>query len=277
MIKIVTDSSSLFTLEEAHTRGIESIPLCISIGDCHYRDLQVDMNTFYRQIKEGGIPVSSQPPIGEVLEVYKKFKGQQIINISMADGLSGTYQTACSAKYMADNQEDITVVNSETLCGPHQYMVQKAQQMVKEGSTYQEIISCLEAMKKQTESFLIPQDFGFLKRGGRLTPLAATFGSVLKLKPVMTLTSDSKRLDKFAMGRTLSSAINGIIKHMKAKEIGAKYILYISHANAIEDAKKVKEMFEMAFEQLEIRMLELSPAFVTQGGPQCIAVQYIKR
>ena len=56
-------------------------------------------------------------------------------------------------------------------------------------------------IREKSESFLIPQDFDFLRRGGRLTPMAAALGSVLKLKPIMTLTEDCKRLDKFAVKR----------------------------------------------------------------------------
>ncbi|MEF9939759.1 MAG: DegV family protein [Clostridium sp.] len=277
MIKIITDSSSLYTIEEGEKIGIDALPLCVSIGANHYRDLQVDMDIFYRQIEEQGIPISSQPPLGEVLDAYHRYEGQTIINITMADGLSGTYDTACSARQMSDNCDDITVFNSRTLCGPHRYMVEQAQMMVEAGSSYEMIMARLEHLRDSAVSFLIPQDFAFLRRGGRLTPLAATFGSLLNLKPIMTTTPDGKRLDKFGIGRTLSSAIKHIIKYMKLQEIGDNYILYISHAAALCDALKVQELFKEAFGKMEIQLLELSPAFVTQGGPQCIAIQYVER
>ena len=149
--------------------------------------------------------------------------------------------------------------------------------MKEKGCSAKEILDWLYKKIEQTESFLIPQDFGFLRRGGRLTPVAATIGSVLKLKPVMTLTEDCKKLDKFLMKRTMTAAAKGVIDHLKEKRLGANHILYISHADALEDAKHIKEMFEEAFKNLEVRILDLSPAFVTQGGPQCVAIQYIER
>ena len=133
MVRIITDSSSLYTVEEGRDTGIDSVPLSVSIGDCHGRDLQMDMQQFYKRIDEGQIPTSSQPPIGEVLDTYEKYRGEPIINISMADGLSGTYESACSARAMAKNKEDITVFNSRTLCGPHRYMVDQAHRMAGEG------------------------------------------------------------------------------------------------------------------------------------------------
>lgn len=277
MVQIITDSSTLYTVEEAKKLGFEALPLCVSIGDLEGRDLQVDMRDFYGRIEKGEIPKSSQPPIGEVLELYEKYSEDEIINIAMADGLSGTYQNACGAREMVDNKEKITVFNSKTLCGPHRYMVEKAQKMKMEGHSAKEILAWLEHVADRTESFLIPQDFDFLRRGGRLTPMAATLGSVLKLKPIMTLTEDCKKLDKFAIKRTMKAAVKTVIDHLKAKELDARHILYVSHAEALEDAKNVVANLKEVFKDVEIQMLDLGAAFVTQGGPKCVAIQYIEK
>lgn len=277
MVRIVTDSSVMYTEEEAKAAGFDAVPLCIHIGDMEGRDLQIDMEEFYKRIEAGQIPMSSQPPVGEVADIYEKYPDSEIINISIADGLSGTYQGACCAKDMTEHPEKITVFNSRTLCGPHRYMVERAQQMAEDGKETGEIVEWLEKASEKTESFLIPQDFSFLKRGGRLTPVAAALGSVLRLKPVMKLTEDGSRIDKFFVKRTMSSAIDGIMGHMKKAGVGSQHILYIVHARALEDAKKIQEMMEKAFEGLEIHILKLSPVFVAQGGPKCVAIQYIER
>lgn len=277
MVRIVTDSSTLITADEAREMGIDMIPLCVSIGDMEGRDLAVDMDEFYGRIAKSEIPRSSQPPIGDVVDVYEKYPEDEIINISMADGLSGTYQTACGAKEIVDNGENITVVNTKTLCGPHRYMVQKAQEMKLAGKSAKEILDWLNEKIEQTESFLIPQDFSFLKRGGRLTPMAAAFGSVLKLKPIMTLTEDCKRLDKYAIKRTLSASVKTIIERMQANNVGDNYIVYVVHANTLDDANKVADQIKEAIPGVEIQMYDLSPVFVTQGGPSCIAIQYIEK
>ena len=277
MVRIITDSSTLFTADEAKEMGIEVLPLCVNIGDLEGRDLQIDMEDFYNRIANGGIPKSSQPPIGEVIEVYEKYPEDEIINIAMADGLSGTYQSACGAREMVDDKENITVINTKTLCGPHRYMVQKALQMKKAGSTAKEIIAWLEAVKEKQESFLIPQDFDFLRRGGRLTPMAATFASTLKLKPIMTQTPDGCRLDKYAIKRNMKQAVGAVIERLKKKGVDARHIVYVSHANVLEDAKKVIQMLKEHFPEVEIVMLDLGAAFVTQGGPKCVAIQYIER
>ena len=276
-MKIITDSSTLYTEDEARKLGFESVPLNVSIGDLEGRDLQVDMKDFYERIKKGEIPRSSQPSIGEVMDVFEKYSDSEILNISMADGLSGTYQSACGAREMVENSERITVFNTKTLCGPHRYMVERAQQMKEAGHSVKDILAWLEDVAERTESFLIPQDFAFLKRGGRLTPMAARLGSVLKLKPIMTLTEDCKKLDKFAVKRTMKAAVKTIIEHMKEKGVDERYKFYVVHADALEDAKGIVANLKEVFGNIDIELHDLSPVFVTQGGPQCIAIQYIEK
>ena len=277
MVQIVTDSSVLYTKEEAEKLGFEVLPLCINIGDLEDRDMIVDMDVFYGKIAEGQHPKSSQPPIGEVIDVYEKYADDDVINIAMADGLSGTYQSACGAKNMVENGEKITVFNSRTLCGPHRYMVEKAQQMKLEGKSAKEILDWLEYAADHQESFLIPQDFDFLRRGGRLAPAVATFGSILKLKPIMTQTPDGKQLDKFAIKRTLKSAFATIIEHWKKTGLDERHLIHVSHARALADAEHAVRLLKEAFPNTEIQILELGAAFVTQGGPQCVALQYIEK
>ena len=277
MVQIITDSSVLYTEEEARKAGFEAVPLCIHVGDLEGRDLQIDMKEFYRRIEEGQIPMSSQPPIGEVVDLYEKYPDAEIINIAIADGLSGTYHGAGSAREMVENGNRITVFNSRTLCGPHRYMVEMAQKMKEAGKSVAEILEWLEQAAQKTESFLIPQDFSFLKRGGRLTPVAAALGSVLKLKPVMRLTDDGTRIDRFFVKRTMSAAVHGIVDYLKEKGIGTGHIFYIVHAAAQEEAENIRIMLEKAFPGLETHIMDLSPVFVAQGGPRCVAIQYIER
>lgn len=156
-------------------------------------------------------------------------------------------------------------------------MVEMAQKMKEAGKSVAEILEWLEQAAQKTESFLIPQDFSFLKRGGRLTPVAAALGSVLKLKPVMRLTDDGTRIDRFFVKRTMSAAVHGIVDYLKEKGIGTGYIFYIVHAAAQEEAENIRSMLEKAFPGLETHIMDLSPVFVAQGGPRCVAIQYIER
>lgn len=276
MVKIITDTSALFTIEEGKALDITVLPLSVSIDDLQLRDLECDCKDFIARVKSGSVPTSSQPPIGDVMEAYEAYKGNDIINICMADGLSGTYQTACMAQEQMEEKDNIIVLNSETLCGPHRYLVQKAIRLRDEGKRVHEIVDSLKDSMQKMESFLIPQDFSFLKRGGRLKPAAASIGGLLKLKPVMQQVEQGTRLDAFAIKRTMQKAVAAVVESFNKLGVDENFKIYVSHADALETAHKIIERLKQEF-TCEIELLELSPAFITQGGPECIAIQTIKK
>lgn len=275
MIKIMTDTSALFTVEEGEALGVTVLPLCVSIDDLHLRDLCFDTRDFLERVKKGSVPSSSQPPIGDVIDAFEAHEEDEIISICMADGLSGTYETALMAQDQMKHKERIHILNSKTLCGPHRYLVEKAIRLRDEKLSMKEIVDRLEESIAKMQSFLIPQDFSFLKRGGRLKPAAASIGGLLKLKPVMQQVDEGRRLDTYTIKRTMSKAVSEVIASFQNLGVDDNYKIYVSHADALEDAKKIIAQIKAVFETVEVELLELSPAFITQGGPGCVAIQTI--
>ena len=278
MIKIVSDSSTLYSIKEGQAKGIEISPLSVTINNKTYRENE-DINTeeFISIINEGHVPVSSQPPIGEVVNIYNNYPEDEIINISMADGLSGTYNSACMAKNMDENPERIEVINSKTLCGPQRYLVDLAVRLVEEGKNKKEIIDIINKVKDNSKSYLIPHDFDFLVRGGRLSPLVGKIGGVIKLVPVLTLAEDSKSLVKFTTKRTLKKAIQKICEDLLEAGVNEEHKLYITHACREDLAEEAKEIVLKYIKDADIEIMLLGPAFTTQGGPGCLAIQSIKK
>ena len=120
MIRIVSDTSTMYSSAQARETGFAVSPLAVTINDKSYKELdEITSEKFVAIINEGHMPRSSQPSIGDVMDVYQSFAGDEIINIAMADGLSGTYSSAVAAANSCKNAKDITVINSGTLCGPH--------------------------------------------------------------------------------------------------------------------------------------------------------------
>ena len=277
MVKIITDTSTLYTKEEADHLNIIVNPLMVNLKGVDYRDYEdIDTAKFCEIVKEGNVPKSSQPPVGMVVEAYDS-TDEDVINITIADGLSGTYQSALGAWEMAKDKERVTVLNSKTICGPERYNVGLAAELAKAGQAKDEILKRLDESLSDVHSFLIPVDVDFLKRGRRLTPIAATVGGFLKIVPVMIQSDDGKKIGKYHMSRTMNDAFNSILKYFEKHNVNEDHIIYVSHAenhlNAMNAYNKIKEKYP----NNQVEMLELSPAFVTQGGPGCIAIQYIKR
>ncbi|WP_074685755.1 DegV family protein [Kandleria vitulina] len=274
MMKIITDTSALYSKREADAIGIDVLPLLITINNKTYTEFEDIMpDELLEMIKEGGVPTSSQPSLGRTLETLEKYD-EDIIVLNMADGLSGTYATTCSAKDTLE-RDNIHVINTMTLCGPHRYLVDLAVKLRDEGKSTQEIINEIHKCMSFSKSFLIPVDFSFLKRGGRLSPLAAKLGGMLKIVPVLELTRDGKSLDKFAIKKSEKGAVKAIIKEYQSLGVNENCKIYVTHAGALDRANRYKEQLSEAFPGTEIEIIELSPVFITHGGPGCIAIQMI--
>lgn len=276
MVQILSDSSTLYSVSEGKDVGLVVVPLSVQINNKSYREFEdISSKEFLKIIAEGHIPTSSQPSIGEKEEAYNAVNGE-VIDLTMADGLSGTYQSAMIAKDMSNNPERIHVINTRTLCGPHRYIVNKALKLASEGKGVKEILSSIENSINVGRSFLIPYDFAFLKRGGRLSPLAATLGGLLRIIPILELSEDGKSLLKFGVKKTYKKAVMDIIEVMKNDGVDDSYDVSISHAGNDEWTDITIDLIKKEL-GINVSVYDLSPAFITQGGPGCVAIQYCKK
>ena len=275
-MKIIADTATLIPPAQGPEQGMTLIPVCISIDGETYQDYnQMTTAAFLERIAQGGIPSSSQPAIGDMLEVLDS-TWDEIIFITVGDGLSGAYQTALSARSMAEDPQRIHIVNSKTLAGPLRYMAKKAVALKNQGLTVQEILARLEDSIESSVSFVIPEDFEFLKRSGRLTPFTAKVGGALKLLPILTQTKDKTRISPIGIKRSWKAAVEMIFQRLEAQEVGAGWLISVSHAGTPEKAQGILDQVKDRFPQAEAEMLELSPGLVTHGGPGCIVIQGVR-
>ena len=276
MVQIVSDTSTLYSTAQAEAAGFYVSPLSVTIAGNTYREFdEVSAEEFVSIIRRGHMPTSSQPAIGEVEELYARCAGAEIINVAMAHGLSGTYTSAVAAAQLSSDPARISVVNTRTLCGPHRYLTEKAVALAAAGKTRQEIIQALETLMDTAKSYLIPADFDYLRRGGRLSPLVSHVGKAAGLTPVMTQTDNGERLTVASIRRGFGHALKYLTKELDKAGVGEGWKVYITHADAMDKALQAKETLCSAIPQAEYHILPLSPAFITQGGPGCVAVQYI--
>lgn len=280
MVTIMTDSSCMMTVKEGLAKGVIVNPLTVTINNETYLDLEeMDSDTFLRMISAGAIPTSSQPSVGMTLEHYQAHEGEEVLNLTISNGLSGTYLTAQGAiAALQDdgiNCDNIRVVNTKTLWAPQAYLVEKARQLAQENLSIDAILERLRPSLENHCSFLIPSDFDYLKRGGRLAPFVANIGGILKLMVVLHHSKDGLVLEKHAVARSLKTAVNSAIKGLRAQGVDRNHLLSISHAGAPHLAAEAEVILRKAFPDVDIDIHALSPAMITQGGPSCIAIQSI--
>lgn len=277
MVRIIADTSTLYNSRQAEEASFHVNPLSVTIDGKSYKEFdEITAEEFVSIIRQGHMPTSSQPSIGDVAEMYDRFPDDEIINISMADGLSGTYNSAVAAANLCAHNAHITVVNTHTLCGPHRHLVEKATALAKEGKSKGEILAVLHEIMGSDKSFLLPADFDYLRRGGRLSPLVSYVGKTANLTPVLTQTDDGYRLTIAAVRRGFAHGFKYVAESMVKHGVGAGWKVYVVHADAMDSAQKALDTMKQYIPDAQYEVHPLSPAFITQGGPGCVAIQAIK-
>ena len=253
------------------------IPVCVSINDKTYQDYsQITSAEFLESIAKGGVPSSSQPAIGDILDVLDS-SDEEMLFLTVGDGLSGAYQTAMGARNLAENPEQVHVVNSKTLAGPLRYLARKAVALKDQGLDIKRIKEELQQCIESSVSFVIPEDFNFLQRSGRLTPVAAKLGGALKLLPVLTQTKDKTRITPLGIKRSWDGAVESVMKQLQSLNVGADHLISVCHAGTPQKAERILQQIKARFAASETELLELSPALITHGGPGCIVIQAIHK
>jgi DegV family protein with EDD domain len=269
-MKIITDTGSLISKKEAEDLDIALLPLQVEVDGKNYHDyLDISTEDFY-QLTKTKVAHTSLPSMGDVMDIYQRFS--EGIHICIARGLSSSYDTA--ATVIKQMNVNITLFNSKGLIGTQRYLVLLAQRLSFK-HTASEITQRMDQCLSQCQSFLIPVDFDFLKRTGRLSPLAATLGGMMSIKPIITHVPGMEKLDKFGVGRTWHHALDQIVNKMSKNAVDLKHKVYITHALNIEMAQLAVQKVRERFNNIEIELLTLSPTLMALGGPGCVAVQYI--
>ncbi len=273
-MRIVADSSVMYSIEQGAARGMKILPLAVTIDNETWLEYEeITTEDFLARVRAGAMPQSSCPPPHLTLEAYDT--EEEVLHITMADGLSGAYGVAHGLAKQAPHPERVHVVNSATLCAPHRALALAAVELAKRCEHAADVIERLRPMIASAHSFLLPEDFEYLRRGGRLTPLAAKFAHLVKAAPVMCQTDDGTRLERLAIARSFKKGVEAVVSELEKRGVGEGHFISVSHADNPEGAGWAMDRLKAAFSGCRFGIYDLGPAFITQGGPACIAIQSI--
>lgn len=242
-IKIISDSSCDLSKEIIEKYKIDIVPLNISFGEEIYVDGELEKKEFYRKMKESKeLPKTSCPSPDMFL---KSYEGEEdVIVLSIASKLSGTYSSALLAKSMYEennSNKKIAVIDSESGSVAQGLLAIKGSDMIREGKTFEEIVERLESIKKDIVFYGTLETLENAIKGGRINPLAGKIINALNFKAIIKIgDGEVKPIDK-ARGdkNSIKKVIDKICDTINEDENKS---LIISHANCIEKANKVKEL-----------------------------------
>ncbi len=280
-IAIITDGGSGLTKKEAEALGIFYLPLQIVDTETTYLDgVDVTCEDVYQMIKEGKMMKTSLPPYGLIDALFTQLKEEgydHAICIPLTSGLSSSAQsiTICAKEVGMP----LTVIETYTTCFIQQYLARAAKQLVDEEVELEEIIARLNESVQHSDTLIIPDDLDHLKRGGRLTPLAAALGGMLKIKPILKLNASSEgKIDTYAKVRTMSKAMTTAVDaFVEANEINDDYVLVCVDADAEEARKQFEEEYFSKCPNAERYTGKIGPVLAVHTGLGCLGIQYIKK
>lgn len=281
-IRIVTDSSCDLGIEFIKENNIELMPLLVNIdGEAIKDDLgqTLGYKEFYNKLRNGSLPTTSQVNIYEFEEKFKELiqEGYEVLYIGLSSALSGTFNSANIARsnILEENPEaKISVVDSKSVSMGVGMLIKSASNMVKEGKSLKEIEEWLEVNKERVIHAILVDDLQHLKRGGRVSASTAAVGSLLNIKPVLSVDSNGAVA---AIGKVKGKkkALKYLVSLAKENAVDIENeVLYIMHGDAIEEAEALKEMILEELNFKEVKIQYIGTVIGTHGGPGAIATVF---
>ena len=285
-IAIMTDSNcGIMPAEESHY-GIHVLPMPIIIdGKTYFEGIDINAAEFYQKQTSGSVITTSQPSPGDVTDMWDRLLKEydEIVFIPMSSGLSNTCQTALLLAGEEPYEGRVFVVDNHRISVTQALSVLDAKVLADKGHTGSEIKEILEKEAMDATIYIAVDTLEYLKKGGRITAAAAALGTILKIKPVLTIQGD--KLDSFAKARGMKSAFRVMLDALTS-DISSRFShlreqghLKIGLANTIMEEEKLEQFkneLQNAFPDLELVYFPLTMSIGTHVGPGSLDIGAVR-
>jgi DegV family protein with EDD domain len=275
-----SDSDLPFHLKQKYDIPVVYMPYALD-GKEYFDDLgqMLDHKSYYDMMRNGAAPVTSALNEASYIEYFEPvLKEKDLLFVAFSSKLSCTLQAVYSAREKLLEQypdRKFIVVDTLRISGPMTLLVLKAHEMYRAGKPIEEVAAWLEENKLRAQAYFIVDDLKYLKRGGRISATAATVGTMLDLKPIIseapdgTLTANDK-----IRGR--KKAIAFIVdKMLEFAPDPAESPIIVLNADCIEDAERTKALVEQKLPGANIMIENVGPVIGAHAGPGTIALCFI--
>ena len=277
-IKIVTDSTSDLDKDTAKNLSVEIVPLNVHFGDEVYKDgIEINSDDFFDKLINGTVfPKTSQPSVGEFIDVYEKLgnDGSDIISIHISDQLSGTINSARQAAKHLEGKIKVHIIDSKQISISLGLITISAATAVKEGKTLNEVLDLTESLIARSHVFTALDTLKYLEKGGRIGKAKSLVGKILNFKPIIG--SADGIIDAFGRGRSNTACMIKLEELVKSTgEIESIGIVYST------DKSLADKFSEQITQNLKLekppKSYQIGPVIGVYGGPNVIGVGIISK
>ena len=279
MIRIITDSAADFTREEQQQYNLTVIPLQITFGTDAYEDgVTLTPEIFWTRIMSGENPKTSQPSPEAFLSAFEAAKaaGDSVVCVLLSSGLSGTVQSATLAKDMAD-YDDIHIIDSLQAATAQKMLVLRACQLRDEGGlSAGEIAQELRRFTKRIRLYGCLDTLDYLARGGRIPQAAASLGSLVQLKVLITLNEEGK-VALAGKGMGLHRASAGVLKLAQQHKIDERFPVLPLYTYSPENIQSfMKKLNQAGIVCREEDLCAVGSTISTHVGPGVFGLVFVE-
>jgi len=266
-VKIVTDSTADLPPHLIQELGITVVPAYVGFGSKTYRDgVDITQDELYQKMVAENVPATtSQPPPADFADVYQKLlkETDEIVSIQATGKLSGLYNSALQGKEMVSGGSRIEVVDSLSVSMGLGLLTLAAARMAEAGESLPRIIEEVRQSIPHIRIWGFFDTLKYLLRGGRIGKAKALLGSVLNVKPMLTMRDGELHPAGFA--RTRAKGIERLISNLK-NSVNVQDVAIV-HSTTPDDAQTLKERISSFFDKNSIHVSRLGPALGVHGGP----------
>ncbi|HHV08224.1 MAG TPA: DegV family protein [Firmicutes bacterium] len=275
-VHLVTDSTCYLAPTIIDEYEIKIVPLRVNWGEESLREgIDIGGPEFFKRLRQSKeVPTTSQPPAGEFASCYRELGelGGSIISIHISGDLSGAV-TAAEAAHRMLPELDIHIIDSRITCLGLGFMVWEAARMRAAGSTAEEIVARTKELVANMTAYFMVDDLNYLHRGGRIGAAQATLGSLLQVKPILTMKEAHGVINVQEKVRTQKKALARLVELTAADCAGAKKVsATVLHADNLSTAKKLEASLQAALPQAEIVLSEFGAVIGTHVGPGAVGI-----
>lgn len=279
MIRIITDSAADLTARDLAQPGVVVVPMCITFAD----DTTVEDGGrmtkdefFERLATDSCLPRTSQPSPAAFMEAYAdaELAGDEVIVITIAEKLSGTYQSARLAAEDVDTK--VYVVNSESATQGEALIVREAVRLRDEGLTAEQIVAELERFKKRVRIVAVVDSLKHLQKGGRIPAAVAIVGGALGIKPVIAVQDSAVKL--VGKGRGRPGAMVAMFKQLdEMGGIDTDYPCAVLYSDEKQMAGPVHHYLAQNLKLEDIETCQIGATIGTHIGPRAAGVAFVAK
>ena len=278
-VAIVSDTCHYLPRELVASNAIHEVSLYVHWHEQTQRESEiVDYDDYYRRLDtESDLPTTSQPSIGDFLEVYEPLldAGSEIVSIHLAGGMSGTVRSAEQAReQLGARGERVHVVDSGTACGGEGLILLAAAAAAREGGDATAVAQRAQRARAQLKMWFAIETLEYLRRGGRIAGAQAWLGSALKIKPILTVESEITPIERVRTSRRAFERLVDLLRTCQEAGLNAWMVQHIQAPGQAEElARRGTEIF--GCEPLVVS--EIGPVIGTHVGPGLLGAGGIPR